>query len=500
MVIGIHSRRGEALAFYRVFLLMLQFFLADAAWGYALFNINVEDSLVYDIVESSEFAYKETLSIKPLSYEKALRLSDPVTLNRLELLASKKFPISSFSISSYYSNEDNTFLEGQGGLDLWRGWNTFVLMDGFIPYGENLILYYEPWLRSYSDEVKGGLHRGYIKWRIGKFSLLGGKDLVNIGPGYYGQILSNNPEPFWMVRLQTEESLRFLGKWDFLVLKGWLKEDRLDRDNPQVFAMTFSYKPVDILEISGTRGIFYGGEGRPGYKLTEYPKLIIGSEENVPGSKYDNDGYGQLDFTLYLPLKKIFPEVRTFKLYYSKAGTDIKAWWQEENRGEFDFFDGWLPIGFDFLSSSKMVGALLSTEDHILRIEYIDIHPNFYIHHFYPVEGYTYHNLSLGYPWGRDLKSIFFKHVYFIKENLLFQYKVGYYGPNKDIRKMKAYYGEGSLNIILKRGPLKNINIQPLLRFERLNDYDTNPLINQFSNKGIDRDIYFLGLSVKWLL
>lgn len=482
---------------YKIFLFLIITVLADSyAYAHPLLNINVEDTLFYDILESSESAYKESLSIKPLSWERALRIYDYLTLRRLTMLGYNKSPFGSVSINPYYSNEDNTFLEGKAGLQLKRGWNTFVLMDGFIPLGKNLILYYEPWLRSYPDEIKGGLHRGYVKWKIGSLSILGGKDLVNIGPGYYGQILSNNPEPFWMVRLQTEESLRFLGRWDFLILKGWLKEKRLDRDDPQVFVMKFNYKPVDIFEVSGTRGIFYGGKGRPGYRLIEYPKLIIGSEENVLG-RYDNDGYGQLDFTLYLPLRKIVPQVRTFKLYYSKAGSDMTAWWQKEDRGKFEFFDGWLPLGFDFLSSSKMVGALLSTENHILRIEYADFHPNFYIHHFYPTEGYTYHNLSLGYPYGRDIKSIFLKHLFFIRDNLSIQYKIGYYGPNKQQRQTKTYYGEVSLNILSQGRYLKGINIEPFFRFEKHKNYDINPLTNQFYHTNIDKEIYLLGLSLK---
>ncbi|MFN3741014.1 MAG: hypothetical protein ACK4TF_10170, partial [Thermodesulfovibrionales bacterium] len=101
--------------------------------------------------------------------------------------------------------------------------------------------------------------------------------------------------------------------------------------------------------------------------------------------------------------------------------------------------------------------------------------------------------------YGRDVMSLFFRHLYFIRDNLIIQYTLGYYGPKKDYRQMKVYYGEASLNILSQKGLLKNINIQPFFRFEKHDDHDTDPLINQFSHSKFDKDIYLSGITIKGL-
>jgi hypothetical protein len=473
-------------------IIVLIFFISiKPAWSYITPDLEAENQLIYDIIEASEYSQKDIISIRPISFKKAIEIADKHALKQLMNFCPEPEP-SLFKTLSFrlYNSQKYGFLEGMG-MEFKDGWNGFLSLRGDISDNENLLAHYEIDNKYWKDNSRLELRRGYIKVNLGSLAFVGGKDSVNLGPGYWGQILSNNAEPFLMLRVQTENSLNLLGKWKFLILKGWLKEDRLDRDDPEIFILRGVYKPADFFEIGGTRGIFYGGEGRPGYSILEYPRLIIGDEENIPGSRYDNDSYGQLDFTLYLP-SGIKPSwIRTLKIYYSKAGTDMKAWWQKEDRS-FEFFDGWLPIGFDFLSSSKQIGLFFSTKKDIFRIEYTGIHPNFYIHHYYPVDGYSFKNLSLGYPIGRDIHNILFKHIHITNE-ALFYYMVGYYWPMKGIRNDKGYY----LSLGYSRAFSKVI-FEPFLSVRFIKNYDLNPLIHQFEGSSVDKTNYLFGITTKF--
>jgi len=460
-------------------------------WADIAAELRVDDQLLYDIIESSEYSPKEIVSIRPLSLKTALDIADKNTFKQLMILYPKikPSPLKVISLELYRSSE-YSFLEGRG-RKFKEGWNGFLSFGGEVSDDKYLLAHYEISSKYWESGNKLELRRGYLKISSRYLAFVAGKDSVNIGPGYWGQILSNNAEPFMMVRVQTESPLVFLGKWKFIVLKGWLKEDRLDRDDPEIFVLRGVYKPIDLVEIGATRGIFYGGKGRLGYSIFEYPKLLIGDEENVPRSRYDNDSYGQLDFTFYLPSKMKPSWIRTLKVYYSKAGTDMKAWWQKEDRS-FEYFDGWLPLGFDFLSSSKQIGLFFSTKNNIFRIEYTGIHPNFYIHHHYPIDGYSYKNLSLGYPIGRDVHSVFFKHIH-INQQAFLQYMIGYYWPMKGIRSDKGYY----LSLGYSRA-LSKIILEPFLSVRFIKDYDLNPLIHQFERSSQDKTSYLIGITSRF--
>ena len=58
-----------------------------------------------------------------------------------------------------------------------------------------------------ADGAAVDLFRAYAKIMFWKFSLEGGKDNVQLGPGEYGLLLSSNTVPYYLVKLQTEQSL-----------------------------------------------------------------------------------------------------------------------------------------------------------------------------------------------------------------------------------------------------------------------------------------------------
>ena len=473
----------------------LNIFFLNLSFSHPLLNVNPEDRLVYDVLESSVNSKYFITSIRPYNYKKAFLITDrPEWVKEyLNALSTPGFfikPLNSITFKFFYTSENYFTVENSSGSFLRKGLNLYTLLDGYISFGSRSVIYYQWRFLNNKQISKAQVHRLYWKIKLWKFSVEVGKDTVHLGPGEYALLLSSNAEPFPMVKFQTEEPLNFLGNWEFVFVRGWLREKRRDRDNPNILALRIVWKPWNFIEIGATRTSLYGGKGRPGYKLTEYPKLILGTEENIPYSKYDTDGYGAIDVSLYLPLNKWFKSVRTFKIYYQDSGSDIRAWWQKEDRGRFRF-----PLGFQFLSRGTVAGILLRTKKDIIRFEYTRTSGNYYIHHLYNAEGYTYRGMSLGHPYGRNLRHFMFKHRRFISDKLSLEYKVGYYKQPafKSNEYMERYY----LSLAGERR-YKNLILEGMIRFDFTKNYDTNPSPVQFNIINKDKTFITIGTSISW--
>ncbi|NPA52767.1 MAG: capsule assembly Wzi family protein [Aquificae bacterium] len=479
------------------------YILLVVTFGYSnpLINLNTEETEVYDNAVSSISSQRYTVTIKPFSgYKTIMLLGENVDrvkpyLNTFEYPFRYIKPLNSFTTKLYITNEEYSFIEGQAGLKLRKGVNLFLIEDGLLSIGENFAVYYQfrqNWNKKYA---KFEFLRWYLKFKFWKLSVELGRDNVNLGPGEYGMLLSNNAYPFPMVKIQTEESLNFLGKWDFVFLRGWLVEDRKDVDNPNILALRITWKPKDWLEIGGTKTTLYGGDGRPGYSLLEYWDLITSSKDNVSYSKFDNDSLAQWDISLYLPLKKWFKNVKIAKFYWLEGGSDVTAFWQEEENGEFR-----LPFGFQFHYWCYQVGFLLSTQKSIFRLEYASTDDRVFIHHIYNYEGYTYKGVSLGYPYGRNIQSLFFKHRYYFDNTLSVEYKLGAFKqPGRDrvaVKfpiKMTRYYAQFLVN-----KKIGNFILEGFFRLDKTDNYDKNPLPTQFDMVEEDKTFYILGFSFSY--
>lgn len=391
---------------------------------------------------------------------------------------------------SYITDENRSFLEGQSGLKLSRGLNLFLIEDVTFRRGKDLSLNIEL-LQSYNDDIaKNEFYRGYLKYRIHKFAIEVGKDNINLGPGEYGLLLSNNVKPYPLILFQTEEPLSFIGQWNATFIRGWLLEDRLDVSNPEIFALRFTWSPIALLELGVTRTELFGGDGRPGYDIKDYPTLLFGTKDNVPG-KFDNDGYGAYDITLNLPAGKFIPSINEATLYFEDAGTDIQASWQDEDKGKFN-----LP-GFSLLNHAIKLGLSVSHIKNTFVLEYASTSDDFYIHHQYPIEGYTYKGLSLGYPYGHDMRSIFFSHRHFFKDSSSLEYRVGgyeqpFHSPIGE--RMQRYY----LSLLGKKD-MGKYTLEGFTKIERTENYNiySVPLPSQTSQvQPEDNFFYTIGVSL----
>lgn len=402
-------------------------------------------------------------------------------------IANHEFSINSMS---YITDENSSFLEGQSGLILSRGLNLFIKEKVKFSHEKYLSLNIEL-LQSYTDNIaKNEFYRGYIKYRLHKFSIEVGKDNVNLGPGEYGLLLSDNVEPYPLILICTEEPLNFIGQWNAIFIRGWLTEQRRDVSNPDIFALRITWKPLYLLELGITRTELFGGDGRPGYNITDYPTLFFGNKDNVLG-KFDNDGYGAYDITLNLPANKVLPSINEAKLYFEDAGTDIKASWQEEDKDRFNY------PGFGLLNHAIKIGTSVSLKKNSFVLEYASTSNDFYTHHKYPVEGYTYKGLSLGYPYGHDMRSIFLKHKYLLSDVSAIEYKLGGYEQpfnNSPEEKMRRYYLS-----FLGNTKTGSYLLEVFTKFERTYNYNINslPLPSQTSQlETDDKKFYTIGFTI----
>lgn len=397
-------------------------------------------------------------------------------------------PIDSIKTELFFTDEATHLIEGQDGLKLKKGLNLFTFEDGYFLSG-NKFLYYKFKQTLNGDKTSAEIFKAFFKYNFGKFSFEIGKNNVNVGPGENGLLLSKNAPPFPLIKLQTEEYLNFAGKWSFLIMDGWLNEKRNDVTNPKIFLFRATYKPFNFIELGGTRSTMYGGAGRPEYKIWEYPTLLFGEDENIVGSKFDNDGFAAFDISIFIPKNKLPENVTQAKIYYQDAGTDMSAFWQTED-DTYHF-----PFGLKLMLHAYQAGILVETKKDVFRLEFACTNHYFYTHHWYFDEGYTYKGFSLGHPYGRNMQNIFFKHKRQINKTASFEYKIGlliqpaFYVSEK----MKRYYV--SLRTTKDYG---NIMAGTYIRLDKTDNYDTDFSPTQYTLITKNKTFFTMGYSLTY--
>ena len=416
----------------------------------SLIHINPEDRAAIDYFEMQNPIPSDSFSILPRGFydtRNSMKSFYPVFpylngVKKNDRWKSYWQIVSKMGVSYYFSNRDGNYIPNAGGRIFDKGSTMIMNQSGHAVFLDSWAFYWETEEKNYFDSgssIKSadvGFRRFYAKMKMWKLSIMAGKDTVHLGPGEYGMLISSNSEPFYMVKVQNEQTIHLGGDWNFIFFNGWLREEREVSANPQILAMRLTYRPpkmFSFFELGMTRSMMYGGDDKPGYVLTEYPYLIAGISDNVPGSKWDVDSFAAIDFTFNIPMYKLNPKIKLFKFYFQESGTDIKAVWQTEDKihsfnqaaKEFKYM---LPyVLFKFLERAYLLGLTVSTEKDIMRLEYTKTSLLHYVHHNYPGEGFTYHGLSLGHPLGRNHQAIRFNHRHFFNNAFSFKWEIGFY-------------------------------------------------------------------------
>ena len=406
----------------------------------SLIHINTDERSVYDYLEAQNSEPKDSFSILPRGFydtKNDVKSLYPILpylngVQKQDHWRSYWQVISKVGAGYYFSNKDGNFIPGAGGRKFDKGSTMITSQSGNAVFLDSWAFY---WELEEKNTFKSGnaiastdvdFRRFYAKLKMWKFSIMAGKDTVHLGPGEYGMMLSSNAEPFYMVKIQNEQTIHLGGDWNLLFLNGWIREERRDIPNPQLLAMRLTYRPpkmFSFFELGMTRAMMYGGDGRPGYDLTDYPYLISGASDNVPNSKWDADSYAGIDFTFNIPMYKLNPKIKVFKFYIQESGTDMAAIWQVEDKVEL-----LLPyVFFRFLERAYVMGIFAATDSDIMRLEYTKTSLSHYRHHIYKYEGYTINGLSLAHPFGKNHQAIRFNHRHYFSNAFSFKWEIGYY-------------------------------------------------------------------------
>lgn len=405
-----------------------------------LLHVSLDERAVIDYFEAQNSEPKDSFSILPRGFydtKKDMRTLYPVLpylngIQKTDRWRNHWQIVSKVGAAYYFSNKKGNFIPNAGGRIFDKGSTMITSQSGNAVFLDSWAFYWELEEKNTFDSAASirstdvGFRRFYAKMKMWKLSIMAGKDTVHLGPGEYGMLISSNADPFYMVKIQNEQTIHLGGDWNFIFFNGWLREDREMSSNPQLLAMRLTYRPpkmFSFFELGMTRSMMYGGKGRPDYVLTDYPYLIAGVSDNVPRSKWDADSYAAIDFTFNIPMYKLNPAIKVFKFYFQESATDIKAVWQVEDKLEL-----MLPyLLFDFLERGYLTGIFAATKHDIMRLEYSKTSLSHYRHHLYADKGFTYHGLSLGHPLGRNHQAIRFNHRHYFDPSFSFKWEIGYY-------------------------------------------------------------------------
>jgi len=260
-----------------------------------------------------------------------------------------------------------------------------------------------------SRDVK--LIEAYGKLMLGRFEIELGKDSMWWGPGYHGSLLmSNNAEPFKMVKLSTPGPIKLpwifsgLGPFKFVWFLTQLEKDRPVAE-PKLTGMRVNFKPHPAVELGLSRAIIFDGDGRPKYTLGDYWKAFSGRNEALSGNRENNQLAG-FDASVLLPVNWLMP-AKSIKLYTDWVGEDEA---------------GGLPSKWGRLFGAKFYD-ILGTGKTDLDIEYANNHvqgsPNvFYTHGVYD-PGYWYKGRIIGHHMGTDAEDLFLRLTHYLSSDTI---------------------------------------------------------------------------------
>lgn len=427
----------------------------------------------------------------------------------LEPLSEGTFRVYTFSTDV---PEKKTYcLENMEGNCLDKGLNAFLNIAGQGRLHRNITFFYEGQLKGSKEEKDAILKKAYIKVKTGPFRWEFGKDSIWIGHGYHSSLLlSSNAEPFLLAKLDTDPFslpffLSFLGEFRYTLFHGWL-------DDFNMLGHRLSWKPFDIFEFGANQTVVYA-KGR-GYKITDWPHLFFSSDENVPGTYFNNDQRASLDMALYMPFLGKLPFLKGGKIYVEYAGEDAYAYWQKE--------DGqWVgPFGFEFLGGGILAGLYLTTGKTDFRIEYAENYRSYPIFYdWYKKHGINYASkgeqwykgapflnkgVLMGHHMGPEAEDIFFeiRHKF---ENLILAgfydrerhhlyKKIDQYHIYKTTPEIRYQYGIEAL------WKLKKIELQGTVIYNRYKNVDSNPDPLKIEvTAGKDAKELITGLGIKYL-
>ncbi len=384
--------------------------------------VNVGDD-VYNILarlEAEGIIRSGLLSTKPISRKEALRLlqeakkyavgSSEHIKSLVRLLEVRLEPdgsdlqlIDRAYVQYVYTDSDSQALNynndgdvNEKGANLRAGFDT-----RFEDFGR-LSFHLLPELRLAEGSGDLAYKKAYLVYDFG-WDLVLGKDSQWWGPGYHGALLlSNNAEPFTMVRINNAEPavlpwvFKCLGPFRFTFFVTSLEKNRADVSEPYLWGMRLNFKPHANIEIGLQKTAMLGGRGRPD-DLKAWLKSFGALDEHEAGESGDQRaGYD---------IKVTFPfSSQPLQIYMEAAAEDSV---------------GIRPVQWAYIYGIYLP-RILSLERLEFRYEWAETYDrhepsSWYTHHIYP-EGYTYKDRIIGHHMGTNSRDNFLELSYRIPE------------------------------------------------------------------------------------
>ena len=404
---------------FSIFLLYLSF-ISPAFAGNSTREINLQNEYAYRLIErgSSINPYNLfTNNFRPVSAREVHELFDQNSeieifadrtnlyyLQKAEAKKSYSYKIlDQIILNGIYSEKEDAALYSSFGKKLDENYFGSVELGGNGRFKDFAAFSYA--LRAGNDKDADDLelYRYRLKTGFKHLALAVAKDNLSMGPGYFGNLLvSNNIKPENTVLLKTEYPYDWgwLGAFRGYLWHTWFDDENRENQDPNLFGMRLSLMPHYCIEIGFARTIFYGGSGNPSYNgFNDYWKLFTAEDENVPGSKWDNDQHAGFDISIYLPFIKGFTPFKGGKLYCEYAFSDIHGFWQKEDQGSKKYFRPYV--------TSFLPGLFLTTGKTDFRFEGIFTNKVAYSHHNYSDQGYSDGGYFIGHYAGNAAKGFF---------------------------------------------------------------------------------------------
>jgi hypothetical protein len=273
-----------------------------------------------------------------------------------------------------FPNRDGTFAD--------KGFNYYLSGRG----GGNLSRFLDFNYDIRANNIEGvRFKNGSVFFRTKAISLEIGRNNIWLGHSYYGSLLlSNNAEPYTLVRFRTEKPFRvpYIGNFDYSFFHGW----------PRLFNIIghqLSWYPVTWFEFNLKQTIVYTGT----YRFSDYFKMFTGREANLSDGLGETNSRASFEAVFSMRfLSDLIHTITNARLYVEYGGEDLYAIWQKPDAVlEKDLWVG--PFGFELLDTGILTGLLVQTAYSEFVFEYAQTYKNHYL--FYdPYDGGRPYNSS----------------------------------------------------------------------------------------------------------
>ena len=283
-------------------------------------------------------------------------------------------PLTELHLAAVYSEKEDAPLTNAFGAEMDGHTYGSAIAGGEAYLKDAAVFSYNIRLSNDGDVDTVDLFRCQLKTGFDHIAVALTKDNIVTGPGYFGSLMqSRNVQPENSVVFKTEVPYDWgvLGAFRWYAWHTWFDDDeRLNRD-PRLLGARISLAPWDVLEVGFTRTALYGGSENAAYdSLDAYWEMFTGINENEPDNPYNSQQQASFDLALYLPFLRDFTPFAGGKIYLEYAFTDIKAFWQSEDRGS--------GVVFTPLSVSYLAGMTLTTGKTDFVLEYLQTSRNAY--------------------------------------------------------------------------------------------------------------------------